>query len=85
MNSTPAVPMYARTDESGTSLNTTALCCTCMMHPASYATSLLAWMEDGGTSATGDPALYPVDNPTAECIDCGASTLWDADTECAAA
>lgn len=80
MNSTPAVPMLARQNDDGVSVNESSVCVQCINDEAALDASLVNWTDaDDVMDPDGaDDALYPIDNPDGICNGCGATALFPA-------
>lgn len=78
MTSTPALPMLARHNDEGVSVNESAVCARCATVLDACVASLSAWAlaEDVQDPECADVSLYPIDNPEAVCIGCGAAALF---------
>ena len=81
MNSTPAIPMLARQNDEGVSVNESAVCIRCARHDgAALDSSFRNWADadDVANPDTADDELYPIDNPDGVCNGCGAEALFPA-------
>lgn len=80
MNSIPAIPMLARQNDDGVSVNESAVCIRCAHDGAALESSRSNWADadDVAKPDTADDALYPIDNPDGVCNGCGAEALFPA-------
>ena len=80
MNSTPSVPMLARQNDDGVSVNESAVCIRCEHDEAALEASLVNWVsaDDVTKPGTADDGLYPIDNPDGACNGCGAKAEFPA-------
>ena len=73
------MPMLARQNDDGVSVNESAVCRACKDSGDALLASHDLWLSAEDVSGRGDDELYPVDNPDAVCNGCGAHTLWERD------
>lgn len=71
------LPMYARQNDDGVSVNESALCILCWNRGDGVDESHEHWLMADDVSGYGDAEFYPVGNPDAVCGACGALTLWE--------
>lgn len=78
MNSTPSLPMLARQNDDGVSINESSVCVSCAKDEEALEASLLNWKDAGDVTNpdTADEALYPIDNEDGVCNGCGAKALF---------
>ena len=74
MIAAPSIPMLARQNSDGVSVNESAVCVGCAYNEDALEASLANWADadDVGNLDTADDALYPIDNPDGICNECGA-------------
>lgn len=76
-NSTPSLPMLARQNHEGTSVNESSVCASCQHNEAALEASQLNWGQADDVNVESDDAgLYPIDNPDGVCNGCGAYALF---------
>lgn len=80
MNSTPSLPMLARQNDGGVSVNESSVCVRCANDDEALEASRLNWAdaEDVSGPDTADDSLYPIDNPDGICNGCGARAEFPA-------
>ena len=80
MNSTPAIPMLARQNDDGVSVNESALCIRCAAtDEGADEAAWMNWSEAGDvTPSLADSTLYPIDNPDGICNGCEAKAEFPA-------
>lgn len=76
--SVPEIPMLARQNDGGTSVNESAVCVACAASNNGTEDSRQHWAdaEDVTSPDTMDDTLYPIDNPDGRCNGCGATALF---------
>lgn len=74
MNSTPSIPMLARQNDDGVSVNESAVCVRCAYDEQALESSRTNWADAGDVTNPdmADDALYPIDNPDGICNGCAA-------------
>lgn len=77
--SNPAMPMLARQNHDGVSVNESAICIHCAAtDEGADEASWMNWSEAGDVIPSADDSnLYPIDNPDGRCNGCAATTLWE--------
>lgn len=79
MNSTPSIPMLARQNDEGGSVNESAVCVRCINDEEALEASWMNWTDaEDVTGADADDTLYPIDNPDGICNGCGAKAEFPA-------
>lgn len=80
MNSTPSLPMLARQNDDGVSVNESAVCIRCENDGQALEASRMNWADadDVSNPDTADDGLYPIDNPDGICNGCGAKAEFPA-------